>query len=90
MDCIEYMQFGFRFQILLFTTSVRFSTKTLFAFATQSIPKLPLNKIFKCGLAANNTTCVCVRKYVERLRRDAPGDRDPNTLKYKTTDKRVL
>ena len=29
IDCIEYMQFGFRFQILLFTTSVRFSTKTL-------------------------------------------------------------
>ena len=29
MDYIEYMQFGFRFQILLFTTSVRFSTKTL-------------------------------------------------------------
>ena len=29
VDCIEYIQFGFRFQILLFTTSVRFSTKTL-------------------------------------------------------------
>ena len=29
IDCIEYMQFGFRFQILLFTTSERFSTKTL-------------------------------------------------------------
>ena len=29
MDYIEYMQFGFRFQILLFTTSVRFLTKTL-------------------------------------------------------------
>ena len=29
IDCIEYMQFGFRFQILLFSTSVRFSTKTL-------------------------------------------------------------
>ena len=25
----EYMQFGFRFKILLFSTSVRFSTKTL-------------------------------------------------------------
>ena len=24
IDCIEYMQFGFRFQILLFTTSIRF------------------------------------------------------------------
>ena len=29
IDCIEYMQFGFRFQILLLTTSERFSTKTL-------------------------------------------------------------
>ena len=29
MDYIEYIQFGFRFQILLFTTSVRFLTKTL-------------------------------------------------------------
>ena len=29
MDYIEYMHFGFRFQILLFTTSVRFLTKTL-------------------------------------------------------------
>ena len=28
IDCIEYMQFGFRFQILLFTTSESFSTKT--------------------------------------------------------------
>ena len=56
------------------------------AFATQSVPKLPLNKIFQCGLAANNTTCVCVGKYFERLRRNAPCDRNPNTLKYKTTD----
>ena len=29
IDYIECMQFGFRFQILLFSTSVRFSTKTL-------------------------------------------------------------
>ena len=29
IDCIEYMQFCFRFQILLFTTSERFPTKTL-------------------------------------------------------------
>ena len=29
IDCIEYMQFGFRFQILPFTKSVRSSTKTL-------------------------------------------------------------
>ena len=43
-----------------------------------------------CGLAANNTTCVCVYKYFERLRHNAPDDRNPNTLKYKTTDKRVL
>ena len=56
------------------------------AFATQSVPELPLNNVFKCGLAANNTTCVCVCKYFERLRRDTPGDRNLNTLKYKTTD----
>ena len=43
-----------------------------------------------CGLAANNTTCVCVYKYFERLHHNAPDDRNPNTLKYKTTDKRVL
>ena len=98
IDCIEYMQFGFRFQILHFTTSVRFSTKTLAylaykafkafmafqAFAAQSVPKLPLSSIFQCGLAANNMTCVCVCKYFERLRYN------PNTLKYKTTEKRVL
>ena len=29
MDCIEYVQFAFRFKILLFLTIVRFSTKTL-------------------------------------------------------------
>ena len=29
IDCIECMRFGFRFQILLFTTSERFSIKTL-------------------------------------------------------------
>ena len=27
IDCIEYMQFGFRFQILLFTTSLRFQLR---------------------------------------------------------------
>ena len=41
-------------------------------------------------MAANNTICVCVCKYFERLRRDTPSDRNLNTLKYKTTDKRVL
>ena len=29
VDCIEYMQFGFRFKILLFSTILRFSIKTL-------------------------------------------------------------
>ena len=33
IDCIEHMQFGFRFQILLFTTSERFST-TILAYLT--------------------------------------------------------
>ena len=37
---------------------------------------------------SSNTTCVCVCKYFERLRYNASGDRNPNTLKYKTTDKR--
>ena len=60
------------------------------ACATQSIPKLPLNNIFWCGLAANNTTCVCVCEYFERLRYNTPGGRNPNTLKYKTTDIKVL
>ena len=60
------------------------------AFAILSDPKLPLNNIFLCGLAANNTTCVCVYKYFERLRHNAPGNRNPNTLKYKTTYKIVL
>ena len=60
------------------------------AFATQSVPELPLNNVFKCGLAANNTTCVCVCKYFERLGLNAPGNRNPNTLEYITTDKRVL
>ena len=46
--------------------------------------------LFLCGLAANNTTCVCVYKYFERLRHNAPDYRNPNTLKYKTIDKRVL
>ena len=32
IDYIEYMQFGFRFQILLFTTSIRFSTLTYLAY----------------------------------------------------------
>ena len=101
------------FQILLFSTGVRFSTKTLAylaykaykalmafqgihgfhgfqAFATQFVPKIPLNNIFQCGLAAINTTCICVCKYFARLRHNAPGDRNPNTLKYKTIDQRVL
>ena len=60
------------------------------AFAILSDPKLPLNNIFLCGLAANNTTCVCVYKYFERLPHNAPDDRNPITLKYKTTDKIVL
>ena len=60
------------------------------AFATQSVPKLPLNNIFQCGLAAINTTCICVCKYFACLRHNAPGDRNPNTLKYKITDQRVL
>ena len=54
---------------------------------TQSVPNLPLNNIFWCRLAANNTTCVCVCKYFERLRHNAPGDRNPNVLKYKTKQK---
>ena len=51
---------------------------------------VPLNNIFWCGLAANNTTCVCVCEYFERLRYNTPGDRNPNTLKYKTTDIKIL
>ena len=60
------------------------------AFAILSDPKLPLNNIFLCGLASNNTTCACVYKYFERLPHNAPDDRNPITLKYKTTDKIVL
>ena len=52
------------------------------ALATQSVPKLPLNNIFQCGLAAINTSCICVRKYFARLRHNGPGDRNPNTLKF--------
>ena len=94
------MKFGFRFQILLFTTSVRFQLRHWHTWHTghsrlSSVgdlirSKLPLNNIFLRGLAANNTTCVYVCKYFERLRRDVPDDRNPNTLKCKTTDKRVL
>ena len=98
------MQFGYRFQILLFTTSERFSTKTLAYLAYKAFKafmafkrsrlnrfqKLPLNNIFQCGLAAIDTTCICVCKYFARLRHNAPGDRNPNTLKYKTSDQRVF
>ena len=35
---------------------------------------LPLNNIFWCRLAANNTTCVCVCKYFVRLRHNAPDN----------------
>ena len=94
------MQFGFRFQILLFTTSVRFQLRHWHTWHTghsrlSSVgdlirSKLPLNNIFLRGLAANNTTCVCVYKYFERLPHNAPDDRNPITLKYKTTDKIVL
>ena len=40
-------------------------------------------------IGAKKTTCVSVCKYFERLRYNASGDRNPNTLKYKTTDERV-
>ena len=50
------------------------------AFATQFVPKLPLNNIFQCGLAAIDTTCICVCKCFVRLRHNAPGDRNLNTL----------
>ena len=32
-------------------------------------------------------TCICVCKYFARLRHNAPGDRNPNTLIYKTMTK---
>ena len=100
IDYIEYVQFGFRFKILHFITSARFSTKTLAYKAYKAFKafmvfkvrdsirsKLPLNNIFQRRLAANNTTCVCVCKYFGRLSHNAPGDRNPNTLKYKTIEK---
>ena len=41
-------------------------TTTDTQFSTESGPKLPLNNIFYCGLAANNTTCVCVLMKIDR------------------------
>ena len=90
------MQCGFRFcflqQVYVFqlrhwhTWHTRHSRLSSVGDSIRS--KLPLNNIFLRGLAANNTTCVYVCKYFERLRRDVPDDR--NTLKCKTTGKRVL
>ena len=45
------MQFGFRFQILLFTTSVRFSTKTLAYLAYQAFKAFKAYKAFKAFMA---------------------------------------
>ena len=42
------------------------------AFATQSLPKISLNNIF-CGMAANNTTCICVCIVFLSLFRDQPS-----------------
>ena len=48
IDGIEYMRFGFRFPILLFTTSVRFSTTTL-AYLAYKVYKT--YKAFKAFMA---------------------------------------
>ena len=57
MDYIEYMQFGFRFQILLFTTSVHFSTKTLAYLAYKA------QKAFKAFMAFKRSRFCPIQNY---------------------------
>ena len=89
-----------------FTTSVRFSTNTLAYLAYNAYKVFKAFMAFKRSRLnpvqnyrsvtsfsvdwPRTIRLVCVCKYFERLRHNAPGDRNPNTLKYKTTDKRVL
>ena len=91
------MQFGFRFQILPFTTSVRFSTKTLAYLAYKAFKAFkrwrlnPFQNYRSFSVDWPRTIrLVYASVNIKRLRRDAPGDHNPNTLKYKITDKRVL
>ena len=94
------MQFGFRFQILLFTTSARFSTTTL-AYkaykAYEAYKAYKAYKAFRVFMAFKRSRLNPFQNYhsiasfsVDWPRLNAPGNRNPNTLEYITTDKRVL
>ena len=51
IDSIEYMQFTFRFKILLFSTSVHFSTKTLAYLAYKAYKAFIAFKAYKAFMA---------------------------------------
>ena len=88
------MQFGFRFQILLFTTSARFSTTTLTYKAYEAYKAY---KAFRVFMAFKRSRLNPFQNYhsitsfsVDWPRLNAPGNRNPNTLEYITTDKSFI
>ena len=63
IDCIEYMQFGFKFKILLFLTSVHFSTKTLAYLAYKAYKAFIAFKACKTFMAFKCSQLSTLKKY---------------------------